>query len=326
MDNLSKIQRYKKLKENPELYLPKEFDRVDKDLETLNENDNKLAESISILENTKVDKSSIEELYTTIHDIELIPPEKGDKGDTGEKGDKGDKGDTTIVEKVIEKTTETIIKEVPIVTENIVEIIKEDVSGETIIDRINKTNLKIDSDRFDLPLIKNYDDDIDTLQNRTQLLAQIASAPKETYHDSTLTGDGKQSNPLGLNFGGYDGFVPFTNPGEIPGTTGSVIGTIADILDPNANMNGFTANNSYAGILTLESISDVVYRRKLSFDLSLFNNPENDVEFIVTAPAKSGTMAMLDDIPTPPSGATDTFTSQDGKTVTVVNGIVTSIV
>jgi hypothetical protein len=62
MDKLSQIKRFKNIESNAPLFTTKEFDRVDKELDTLKETDSKIAESITILNNNKADKSSIEEL------------------------------------------------------------------------------------------------------------------------------------------------------------------------------------------------------------------------------------------------------------------------
>lgn len=77
--------------------------------------------------------------------------DKGDRGDTGYKGEKGDKGDTVIVEKVIEKTE--VIKEVPIVTENVVEVAKYE-RAEEIMDKLNSLSLE-DKNKLDASHIKN---------------------------------------------------------------------------------------------------------------------------------------------------------------------------
>lgn len=60
---------------------------------------------------------------------------------------KGDKGDTVYVDKIIEKTE--VIREIPIVTENVVEKITEEVSGETIVERINTGSSVIKKDKVE---------------------------------------------------------------------------------------------------------------------------------------------------------------------------------
>lgn len=110
-----KILRHARLKDNPDLYIPKEFDRVDLDLENLYENDKVMGETINEL-HTKTAKNIADlesNLTDKINNVELLKPEDG-KTPTSEElvalikplipaPKKGDKGDTTIVEKVIER-------------------------------------------------------------------------------------------------------------------------------------------------------------------------------------------------------------------------------
>jgi hypothetical protein len=79
---------------------------------------------------------------------------------------KGDKGDTTIVEKVIEKTTE-IVKEIPIVTENVVERTTEEISGDKIVDRINTQDKQIKKEK------------VEGLESLERLVKQQTTATKE---------------------------------------------------------------------------------------------------------------------------------------------------
>jgi hypothetical protein len=78
-----------------------------------------------------------------------------------------------VVDKVIEKAIERV--EVRVEQPNIVNNIREVALPETpneVVDKINKSKKKIKGDRIDIK-IKNYDDEIATLQNRTQLLNQM---------------------------------------------------------------------------------------------------------------------------------------------------------
>lgn len=54
-------------------------------------------------------------------------------------------------------------------------IVIPEETGDSIIEKINDSEEKIKAERIEGSIGKNYDDDIATLQNRTQLLAQIAS-------------------------------------------------------------------------------------------------------------------------------------------------------
>lgn len=72
MNKLDRLKRFAKLKDNTPLTTSQELNRVDDELDSLKETDNKLAESISII-NEKVEAKQ----------------EKGDKGDKGDTGEKG---------------------------------------------------------------------------------------------------------------------------------------------------------------------------------------------------------------------------------------------
>ncbi|MBX4188170.1 MAG: ELKS/Rab6-interacting/CAST family protein [Candidatus Doudnabacteria bacterium] len=101
-------------------------------------------------ESDKVNLVTFQNLKQELQDLEErinnLRPEKGDKGDSivGPRGPKGDKGDTTVVEKVIEKTE--VIREIPIVTENVVEkavpesaeVIAEKLGLETLLEELRK--------------------------------------------------------------------------------------------------------------------------------------------------------------------------------------------
>jgi hypothetical protein len=91
-----------------------------------------------------------------------------------------------VIEKVIERIE--VIKEQPIVTN---EIVKEIIKGDTIEETRDKLEALEGDERLDVKAvkgIKNYDDEIATLQNRTQLLVQIAST--RTNSPSSSTGSG----------------------------------------------------------------------------------------------------------------------------------------
>jgi hypothetical protein len=108
-----KLIRLAKLVADKEVGVAKELDILDEKIISIKE---KVNEALKVAEETQKMEGQVGEVGEK--------GEKGDKGDIGEKGDsikgdKGDKGDTTIVEKVIERTE--VIKEQPIVTENIIE-------------------------------------------------------------------------------------------------------------------------------------------------------------------------------------------------------------
>ncbi len=117
---------------------------------------------------------------------------KGEKGDVGEKGDKGDKGDTgrdgvdgkdgrdgrdgrdgldgKDADVDIEEISTMVLADVMSQLPEAIEITPEEI--------IDKLESREDDDRLDAKAIKgikNYDDEIATLQNRTQLLVQLTS-------------------------------------------------------------------------------------------------------------------------------------------------------
>jgi len=95
MDKLNKLKRLAKLQENTPLATAQEFDRTDEEINSLKETDNKLAESITVLNETKVNKDELfgitEQLTSKIEQTKTIKGDKGDsiKGDTGATGKAG---------------------------------------------------------------------------------------------------------------------------------------------------------------------------------------------------------------------------------------------
>lgn len=153
------------------------------DIETLQERTEKTEADIqSLASKYSVTEEEIRALFSALDSGQL----KGDKGDayTLTKEDKEEIASTIkvpVVEKIIEKTE--VIKERPVVTEitKITNEIKEVAVSDTAEDIRNKLELLTDEERLDASAIKNlpkgksYDEDIATLQNRTQLLNQIVT-------------------------------------------------------------------------------------------------------------------------------------------------------
>jgi len=142
---------------NPAVKTLQEIERVDFAIDETNKRVDEvqtgceqIVNAVNTLDQTKADK---EDVAQQIENIARIPGRpgnqgpKGDKGDKGDRGEKGEKGDTKIVDRVIERTE--VIKEIPIVTENIVEKITEDITGETIVDRINQNTKQIKKERIE---------------------------------------------------------------------------------------------------------------------------------------------------------------------------------
>ena len=108
----------------------------------------------------------------------IIPaPLKGDKGDSI----KGDKGDTVTVEKVIEKTE--IIRELPIVTENVVEVALDE-KPEALRDKLE--TLK-DEDRLDAKAIKNLPE---ATKEIIKMVGGVGSQPVKAGTNISITYDG----------------------------------------------------------------------------------------------------------------------------------------
>jgi hypothetical protein len=152
----------------------------------------------------------------------------------GEKGETGPKGDTTIVEKIIEKHTE-VIKEVPIVTENVVEVAKYE-EAEAIAEKLNKEEGIIEK-----KVIKDLDEyatkdgvkkDIATLAERTQLLLQIAT---QRTNATPSSGGGSP--------GGVDTQVQFNKNGEFFGDASFIYDYTNGVL--NTIVAGQLTDNSY---------------------------------------------------------------------------------
>lgn len=151
-------EKLKKLKQIHEATSPR---LVSEKLDKLEDNDDKMAETIDILaeeletntkalltglkelDNKKADKQELEEKISQVQTI------KGDKGDDGkdyvltpeDKQEIASKIEVPIVEKVVERTE--VIKEQPIVTEVTKEVAVKD-TAEEIVDKINTLPIEPD--------------------------------------------------------------------------------------------------------------------------------------------------------------------------------------
>jgi hypothetical protein len=162
-----KLIRLAKMVDSKEVATLEEFDALDSKVEELS---NKLDENVLVTQDAI--ESISEELKKKLESELVLEIDREElKGDKGDKGDKGEKGDTTIVEKIIERTE--VIKEQPIVTEIIKNIENPFIlDGEAVVEKINLADTKIKAERVDGLVGK---EEVATLQNRTQLLNQIAS-------------------------------------------------------------------------------------------------------------------------------------------------------
>jgi hypothetical protein len=165
-----KLQRIVKVMEEGNLAL----------VEQLFEIEEKFEQALTSLEtniiNTLKDlkgKDAVVDYDRVIEEVSKLipPPQKGDKGDkyVPTKSDLkkiAKMVKTPVVEKVIE-----IIKE-PVVTEVVKEVALKD-SADEIIEKINASEKTISAEKIEG--LKNHDEEIATLQNRTQLLLQIAT-------------------------------------------------------------------------------------------------------------------------------------------------------
>lgn len=227
-----KLAKLQAMEDAPVIETLKELERVDfaidetnKKITEVQDGAMQIVEAINNLDQTKADKEDVANQIENIARIPGRPGNQGPKGDRGDRGEKGEKGDTTVVDRVIERTE--VIKEIPIVTENIVEKITEDIAGETIVDRINQNTKQIKKERIEglddieriakanasnykaytgitetrvKELINQSDASNDTLQGVTDRGAttdNIISVPGVT-HQTTYTPTG--SEPIGTTF------------------------------------------------------------------------------------------------------------------------------
>jgi hypothetical protein len=167
-----------KFKDNPEVAVLSEIEGaiqpIEETIETIQDGAEKIVEAVNELDQTKASKQELE------YAMASVQTQKGDRGFKGEKGDKGDNGkdgrdgvdgkdgrdgidgkdgESAPFEAVAQLVLETI--EIP------------EETGESIIEKINQSEEQIEVGR--IKGIKSYDAEIATLQNRTQLLNQIAT-------------------------------------------------------------------------------------------------------------------------------------------------------
>jgi len=143
------------------------------------------------------------------------------------------------VETIVEKVE--VIRETPIVTENVVEKAVTD-TADVIIEKINKSEGKINVERIEGSFVsqETYTDEIKTLQNRTQLLAQIASSARDRVIPSGGGTPGGSNTQVQFNdsgvFGGDAGltFNKTTNmlsAGGLTATGGAVLEKVVTLTD-----------------------------------------------------------------------------------------------
>ena len=217
MENLTPKQHRNILKiakflDNKESALVESFIELDDKLEMLDEKIETVTENLK----KKLDEEliyEVDEQKIADNVLSKIPVPKNGEDYVLTEGDKEDIA-SKITVPVVVKEVETIIekveviKEIPIVTENVVEKAVTD-TAEVTIEKINKSESKISVERIEGSFVsqETYTDEIKTLQNRTQLLAQIASSARDRVIPSASPG-------------GSDTQVQFNDSGAFGGDAG----------------------------------------------------------------------------------------------------------
>jgi hypothetical protein len=143
------------------------FSALEAKINDLSKQDLKLSKDTQYAENYF--KNELATIKNTISNLKLKHGENGERGEKGLDGKDGVSPDPVEVAKIALEATEKLIKAIPPIEQEIVK------NGESVRDSLE---LLKDDDRLSASAIKDlkiYDDDIATLQNRTQLLNQIAS-------------------------------------------------------------------------------------------------------------------------------------------------------
>lgn len=199
-------------------------------------------------------------------------------------------------------------------------------SGTTIVDKINKSEEKIKAEKIEGLSDKNYDAEIATLQNRTQLLAQIASTR------STGATTFKALTDVPSSYSGQSGKVAAVKATEdglefiAAGGTGTVTSVAAITLGTTGtDLSSTVANGTTTPVITLQvPTASATNRGALSAaDWSTFNGKAPLVSPSFTTPTlgvASATSINKVAITAPATGST--LTIADGATLTV-NGSAT---
>lgn len=208
LEETKKLEEISSLLEGEEPATLKDTRKLESKIETL---ENKIDSGLSAM-SEELKKKLDEELSYEV-DEEKIVDRVLSKLEIPDpiKGDKGDKGDTTIVEKIIEKTE--ITHEIPIVTENIVEVAVTD-KGEVIVDKINnlptdEEYLKIDKKHIG-GLDKMIEQDtldraISILDQRTSFLINKVNDVKNSIRPSASPSGSKYDVQINNGAGGFYG-------------------------------------------------------------------------------------------------------------------------
>lgn len=191
MDNINpkKLKRFEKIAKLADEGLGAVTEHLFEIEDRLDEELPKVTDIIERMKGDKGDSPTQDELLELIEPLipDPLPAEKyiltnEDKESIASKV----KIPTVKVQEIVRE--KTIVKEVPQITNIIREIALQD-TPEELFEKINASDFKISPDRIDLDLGK-YDEDIATLQNRTQLLVQITGGLDRRISQINLSGGG----------------------------------------------------------------------------------------------------------------------------------------
>jgi hypothetical protein len=178
-DKLKKAKKILDLEDDADLTLLESIEELKEDLcESSGKMTNEIKEAIyDAANNIVIPEQKETDLSDVINKLNSLESELKKKSTFSlspalKKELKGEKGDTTVIEKVIEKTTETV-REIPIVTENVVERTTEEISGDKIVDRINTQDKQIKKEK------------VEGLESLERLVKQQTTATKEHIWQGT---------------------------------------------------------------------------------------------------------------------------------------------
>lgn len=196
----------------------------------------------------------------------LIKKVKGEKGNDGKDGVDGRDGrdgknyiltnldkksiaksiTVPVVEKVIEKTQ--VIRETPIVTEVVKQVAVKDTPDELIakIESITDEDKKLSSEA--IRGLKSYDDEIATLQNRTQLLNQLVGGLSNTSSGGTgdVVGPASAADSNFASFNTTTGKLIKDSTYSSASFATSAQGALADsAIQSGANISVFTNDSGF---------------------------------------------------------------------------------